>query len=89
MFILGLFRTNRMHDSESETFVIKSIPEEYSEKLEKIGFSSSPIEIATDEMENDDYYSRVFSQTTRMVTNKGCLEVKGKNIDVIQIIQKG
>ena len=89
MFILGLFRTNRMHDSESETFVIKSIPEEYSEKLEKIGISSSPIEIATDEMENDDYYSRVFSQTTRMVTNKGCLEVKGKNIDVIQIIQKG
>ena len=89
MFILGLFRTNRMHDSESETFVIKSMPEEYSEKLEKIGISSSPIEIATDEMENDDYYSRVFSQTTRMVTNKGCLEVKGNNIDVIQIIQKG
>ena len=89
MFILGLFRTNRMHDSESETFVIKSIPEEYSEKLEKIGISSSPIEITTDEMENDDYYSRVFSQTTRMITNKGCLEVKGKNIDVIQIIQKG
>ena len=78
-----------MHDTESETFVIKSIPEEYSGKLEEIGISSSPIEIATDEMENDDYYSRVFSQTTRMVTNKGCLEVKGKNIDVIQIIQKG
>ena len=78
-----------MQDTEPETFVIKSIPEEYSEKLEKIGISSSPIEIATDEMENDDYYSRVFSQTTRMITNKGCLEVKGKNIDVIQIIQKG
>ena len=89
MFILGSFRTNRMHDSESETFVIKTVPEQYSEKLEKIGISSSPIEIATDEMENDDYYSRVFSQTTRMVTNKGCLEVNGKNIDVIQIIQKG
>ena len=58
-----------MHDTESETFVIKSIPEQYSDKLEKIGISSAPIEIATDEMENDDYYSRVFSQTTRMVTN--------------------
>ena len=78
-----------MHDTESDTFVIKSVPEQYSDKLKKIGISSSPIEIATDEMENDDYYSRVFSQTTRMVTNKGCLEVKGKNIDVIQIIQKG
>ena len=89
MFILGLFRTNRMHDTESDTFVIKSVPEQYSDKLEEIGISSSPIEITTDEMENDDYYSRVFSQTTRMITNKGCLEVKGKNIDVIQIIQKG
>ena len=78
-----------MHDTESDTFVIKSVPEQYSAKLEEIGISSSPIEITTDEMENDDYYSRVFSQTTRMVTNKGCLEVKGKNIDVIQIIQKG
>ena len=78
-----------MHDSESDTFVIKSVPELYSAKLEEIGISSSPIEITTDEMENDDYYSRVFSQTTRMITNKGCLEVKGKNIDVIQIIQKG
>ena len=78
-----------MHDTESDTFVIKSVPEQYSDKLEKIGVSSSPVEITTDEMENDDYYRRVFSQTTRMITNKGCLEVKGKNIDVIQIIQKG
>ena len=89
MFILGSFRINRMHDSESETFVIKSMPEKFSDILDLIGVSSTPKEIATDDMENDDYYSRVFSQTTRMVTNKGCLEVKGKNIDVIQIIQKG
>ena len=57
--------------------------------FKKYPFAITPKEIATDEMENDDYYSRVFSQTTRMITNKGCLEVKGKNIDVIQIIQKG
>ena len=78
-----------MHDSEPETFVIKSIPEKFSEILDLIGVSSTPKEIATDNVENDDYYSRAFSQTTRMVTNKGCLDVKGKNIDVIQIIQKG
>ena len=78
-----------MYDSEPETFVIKSVPEKFSDILETIGVSSTPKEIATDDVENDDYYSRVFSQTTRMVTNKGCLDVKGKNIDVIQIIQKG
>ena len=78
-----------MHDTESETFVIKSIPEKISDMLKEIAVSSTPKEIATDDVENDDYYSRAFSQTTRMVTNKGCLDVTGTNIDVIQIIQKG
>ncbi len=78
-----------MHDTESETFVIQSIPEKFSDMLKKIDVSSTPKEIATDDVENDDYYSRAFSQTTRMVTNKGCLDVTGTNIDVIQIIQKG
>ncbi len=78
-----------MHDTESETFVIQSMPEKFSDMLKKIAVSSTPKEIATDDVENDDYYSRAFSQTTRMVTNKGCLDVTGTNIDVIQIIQKG
>jgi hypothetical protein len=78
-----------MHDSESETFVLKTEPERFSEILQQIDVTSSPKEIATDDIESDDYYSRVFAQTTRMVTNKGCLEVKNKNIDVIQILQKG
>ena len=78
-----------MHDTESEPFVIKSIPEKFSKKLSKIGIKSSVIEIGTDYVENDDYYGRFFTQTTRMVTNKGCLKVTGKNIDVIQLIQKG
>ena len=78
-----------MHDSEPETFVIKSEPEKFSDMLKEIAIDSTPKEIATDDVEHDDYYSRVFSQTTRMVTNKGCLDVNGTNIDGIQIIQKG
>ena len=78
-----------MHDSEPETFVIKSEPEKFSDMLKEIAIDSTPKEIATDDVEHDDYYSRVFSQTTQMITNKGCLDVSGTNIDVIQIIQKG
>ena len=78
-----------MHDSESETFVLKTIPENFCQMLEKIGIKSKAKAIGTDQVEKDDYYSRCFSQTPRMVTNKGCLEIKGKNIDVVQIIQKG
>ncbi len=78
-----------MHDSEPDTFVLKSQPEKYCEKLSKIGVESISKEIGTDEVEIGEYYSRCFSQTPRMVTNKGCLEIKNSNIDVIQIIQKG
>ena len=78
-----------MHDSEPDTFPLKTRPEQFCDLLEDIGISAQAKEIASDEVEKGDYYSRYFSVTPRMVTNKGCLEVKGTNIDIIQIIQKG
>ena len=78
-----------MHDTESDTFINQTWPEKFSDMLKEICVDSESKEIATDEVENDDYYSRYFSQTPRMVTNKGCIEIKNSNIDVVQIIQKG
>lgn len=78
-----------MHDAEPDTFVYKTWPEKFVDMLSEIGVESEAKEIATVAVERGDYYSRYFSQTPRMVTNKGCLEVKNSNIDVIQIIQKG
>jgi hypothetical protein len=78
-----------MHDTEADTFVSKTWPEKFSDMLKEIGVDSESKEIGTDDVEKDDYYSRYFSQTPRMITNRGCLDVKNSNIDVIQIIQKG
>jgi hypothetical protein len=78
-----------MHGSEQDTFKLKSYPEKFSDILSAIGIESHVKEIGTDKVELGDYYSRCFSQTPRMVTNKGTLELKGTNIDVVQIIQKG
>ena len=78
-----------MHDTEPDTFVYQTWPEKFVDMLSEIGVESEAKDIATLDLESGDYYSRYFSQTPRMVTNKGCLEVKGSNIDVIQIIQKG
>ena len=78
-----------MHDSESDTFVYKTWPEKFQDMLKEIGVDAEAKEIATVDVEKGDYYSRYYSQTPRMVTNKGCLELKSTNIDVIQIIQKG
>jgi hypothetical protein len=78
-----------MHDTEGDTFVFKTWPEKFSDMLKEIGVDSQSKEIGTDDVEKDDYYSRYFAQTPRMITNRGCLDVKNSNIDVIQIIQKG
>ena len=78
-----------MHDTESDTFVYKTWPEKFSDMLKEIGIDSKCLDIGTADVEKDDYYSRYFAQTPRMVTNKGCLTIKDSNIDIIQIIQKG
>ena len=78
-----------MLDAELGTFVSKTWPEKFSDMLKEIGVDSESKEIGTDDVEKDDYYSRYFAQTPRMITNRGCLDVKNSNIDVIQIIQKG
>ena len=78
-----------MHDTEPDTFVLQSWPEKYSCMLREIGIDSTVKDIGTDDVEKGDYYSRYFAHTARMITNCGCLEVNGSNIDVIQIIQKG
>lgn len=78
-----------MHDTELDTFVLKTEPQKYGDLLAEIGIDAQAKEIGTDEVEKGDFYSRYFSQAPRMVTNRGCVEPKKSNIDVIQIIQKG
>ena len=78
-----------MHDTESDTFVYRTWPEKFSEMLKEIGIESESKEIGSDDVEKGDYYSRYFAHTPRMITNRGCLDVKNSNIDAIQIIQKG
>ena len=78
-----------MQDTEAETFVLKTEPQKYCDLLAEIDIKAQPKDIGTDEVETGDFFSRYFSQATRMITNRGCLEPKKSNIDVIQIIQKG
>ncbi len=78
-----------MQDTEAETFVLTTEPQKYCDLLAKIGIEAQPKDIGSDEVEKEDFFSRYFSQATRMITNRGCLEPKKSNIDVIQIIQKG
>ena len=78
-----------MHDTEPDTFVYQTWPEKFSLILKEIGIESESLDVGSSDIEDGDYYGRYFAQTPRMVTNRGCLNVKDSNIDMIQIIQKG
>lgn len=78
-----------MHNSESDTFPQTNKREEFCDSLEKIGVGAEVKQIDTDEVEKGDYYSKHFTNTPAMVTNHGCVKLRGSNIDIVQIIQKG
>jgi hypothetical protein len=87
---VGAKSSKIMHDAESDTFVYETWPQKISHMLKELGVESTPKEVGTDSVEKaKDYYGRNFSQTPRMITNRGCVELKDSNIDVIKIIQKG
>jgi hypothetical protein len=48
----------------------------------------TPLEIGSLKIERNSYYSHFFSLTPVVVTNRGCIQVSGKNFDYIQIIQR-
>ena len=77
-----------MHDDEPDTFVLQTLPEQFVEKLSKIGIKSKANEIGEGQFETGDYYSRVFVPTPRMVTNRGSLEISGKNIAQFTLSKK-
>lgn len=79
-----------MHgDEEPDTFVAMTWPEKFAEMLSGIGVEAEARDVGTIPIESGDYYSRHMSSTPRMVTNRGCVELKGRNIDTIHIVQKG
>ncbi|GEM_PF-132138 len=89
IFICGLDKTQNMHDSESDTFHPVNKNVEFSHALKEIGVDAEAKDIDTDEVEKENCYSKYFSSTSSMVTNHGTIALKGTNIDVVQIIQKG
>lgn len=79
-----------MHgDEEPETFEYMTLPESFAQMLNEIGVESTACKVGTVDAESGDYYSRYAASTPRMVTNRGCVKVSGRNIDLIHIVQKG
>ena len=55
---------------------------------EEIGIDCQAIDVNSLPVEHKPYYSYIFPMSSKIVTNRGCIRVKGKSFDLIQIIQR-
>jgi hypothetical protein len=55
----------------------------------ELGLDCEPVELNSLAIENEpSYYSYKFPMSPKIVTNRGCIKVKGKRFGLIQIIQR-
>lgn len=76
-------------DSEPITIKRIAIHERIAQEMKKGGIDCDPLPHGSHHLERSEtYYSHEFALTSRLVTNKGLIEIRGKNFDFVQILQR-
>jgi hypothetical protein len=76
---------------DSESIIIKKVAvhEKLAEEIRKSGIDCIALPLGSNQIERKEtYYSHGFALSSRFVTNKGLIEVRGKNIDFVQVLQR-
>ena len=76
---------------DSEPITIKRIAmhEKFAQEMKKGGIDCDALPLGSHRLERQEtYYSHEFALTPKLVTNKGLIEVRGKNVDFVQILQR-
>ena len=86
-------RSNDKHDKqeegeESDTFKKQDINELFASQMVAEGLGAEAIPIGSLGLEGEEYYNNDIGSNPRLITNRGCIRVKGKEVSIIQIIQK-
>lgn len=82
--------SNNEHEEqeESDTFKKLDINEIFASQMVANGLAAEAIPLGSLELEREEYYNNDIASSPRLVTNRGCIRVKDKEISIIQIIQK-
>lgn len=75
-------------DEESEIVRRINLNERLAEEMRENGIDCEALEVGSLPLEHKPYYSHTFAMSSKFTTNRGCIKVKSRNIDVIQIIQR-
>jgi hypothetical protein len=81
---------NTIHEDseESETIKIVNLNEIFASQMSKRGLIVEAVPIGSLNLEREEYYNNDIASNPRFITNRGCIRVKDKEINMIQIIQR-
>jgi hypothetical protein len=77
--------------ADFEPITIKRIVmhERIAQEMKKSGIDCDALTLGSHQLERHEaYYSHEFALTSRLVTNRGLIEIRGKNVDFVQILQR-
>ena len=78
-------------NGDSESIIIERVAahEKLAQDIMKSGIDCVAVTLGSHQLEREEtYYSHGFALSSRIVTNKGLIEIRGKNIDFVQILQR-
>ncbi|WP_337862913.1 hypothetical protein [Nitrososphaera sp.] len=77
------------HGDEEPVIVKKLAPnEELARDLNDHGVMAEPLALGKHPLEHKPYYSHKFAMNPRFATNRGMIRIRGKNFDLVQVVQK-
>ena len=87
--IHAIDNSNNIHDeNDSESIKISSLNEIFASQMNKRGVTVETVPIGSLNLEFEEYYNNDIGSTPRIITNRGCIKIKNKEISMIQIIQR-
>jgi len=87
--IHAIVNSDNIHDeNDSESIKISSLNEIFASQMNKRGVTVETVPIGSLNLEFEEYYNNDIGSTPRLITNRGCIKIKNKEISMIQIIQR-
>jgi hypothetical protein len=88
--IHAIVNSDNIHEDEdeSETIKISSLNEIFASQMNKNGLTVETVPIGSLNLEYEEYYNSDIGSNPRLITNRGCIKIKNKEISMIQIIQR-
>jgi len=75
-------------EDDSETIKISSLNKIFASQMKKSGLTVEAVPLGSLNLESEDYYNNDIGSNPRVITNRGCIKIKDKEITMIQIIQR-